>query len=177
MIYWICCANRKYNVNCSLRILFLVCVQGPLAMSLVVNPIRKSVFHSVDDTWRRQRHTLTPTFSAAKLKVMAPFIRRCCSNLTEAIEIVAKEGKSLDVKRWKKISVYICFCIWISIFLLIFWCSTWWHQRQTLTSTFCVAKLKIMASFIRRCCSNLTEAIEDVAKDISKTLGLYESGL
>ncbi|KAK7473663.1 hypothetical protein BaRGS_00035060 [Batillaria attramentaria] len=51
------------------------------------------------DQWRRQRHTLTPTFSTSKLRAMGKFITRCCHNLSTAMRKNTDEGNLLDVKQ------------------------------------------------------------------------------
>ncbi|XP_070188004.1 cytochrome P450 3A21-like [Littorina saxatilis] len=66
---------------------------------LVRYPVKASLVFVNGDTWRRQRHTLSPTFSASKLKLMSGFISRCCENLLDAIHTLTVEGKALDVKK------------------------------------------------------------------------------
>ncbi|XP_076441786.1 cytochrome P450 3A24-like [Babylonia areolata] len=51
------------------------------------------------ERWRRLRHTMTPTFSASKLKLMGRFINLCCENLATAIGKSADSGERMDVKQ------------------------------------------------------------------------------
>ncbi len=46
---------------------------------------RFNVFSSLGVQWRRQRHVISPTFSAAKLKMMSPLINGCISNVIEKL--------------------------------------------------------------------------------------------
>jgi len=45
----------------------------------------QNVFTSSGAKWRRHRHVLNPTFSAAKLKLMSPLINGCITNAMEKI--------------------------------------------------------------------------------------------
>ncbi|UJR11767.1 hypothetical protein I4U23_015949 [Adineta vaga] len=45
----------------------------------------QNVFTSSGPKWRRHRHVLNPTFSAAKLKLMSPLINGCITNAMEKI--------------------------------------------------------------------------------------------
>ncbi|KAK7473665.1 hypothetical protein BaRGS_00035062 [Batillaria attramentaria] len=62
-------------------------------------PVNQGLIGVTGDRWRRQRHTLTPTFSTSKLKAMNKFITRCCHNLIAAMRKNTEEGKLLDVKQ------------------------------------------------------------------------------
>ena len=46
----------------------------------------KSVATARDDTWKRIRNTLTPTFSAGKMKLMVPLIEKSCDTLMHKLE-------------------------------------------------------------------------------------------
>ena len=53
----------------------------------------KNVLIARDDTWKRIRNTLTPTFSAGKIKLMVPLIERSCDTLVEKLEKIADTGE------------------------------------------------------------------------------------
>ena len=56
-------------------------------------PFNKNVLNARDDTWKRIRNTLTPTFSAGKMKLMVPLIEKSCDTLMEKLEKIADSGK------------------------------------------------------------------------------------
>ena len=45
-----------------------------------------SLFTADGNQWRRQRHVINPTFSAAKLKLMVPLMNKCISSLLEKLD-------------------------------------------------------------------------------------------
>ena len=45
----------------------------------------QNLVSSSGDQWRRHRHVINPTFSAAKLKLMSPLINGCISNVMEKL--------------------------------------------------------------------------------------------
>ena len=55
---------------------------------------RKNLLNARDDTWKRIRNTLTPTFSAGKMKLMVPLIEKSCDTLLEKLEEIADSGKA-----------------------------------------------------------------------------------
>ena len=55
---------------------------------------RKNLLNARDDTWKRIRNTLTPTFSAGKMKLMVPLIEKSCDTLLEKLEKIADSGKA-----------------------------------------------------------------------------------
>ena len=54
--------------------------------------IGKSVFFARDETWRRIRATLTPSFSAKKMKGMVALIEESIDKLIVKVEKVARTG-------------------------------------------------------------------------------------
>ena len=58
----------------------------------IAGAIGKSVFFARDDTWKRIRATLTPTFSARKMKGMVALIEESCDRLMTKIEQVVDTG-------------------------------------------------------------------------------------
>ena len=49
----------------------------------------RNVTNARDETWKRIRNTLTPTFSAGKMKLMAPLIENSCDTLVEKLEKIS----------------------------------------------------------------------------------------
>ena len=56
-------------------------------------PMDKSLLNAKDNTWKRIRSTLTPTFSAGKMKLMVPLIEKSCDTLVEKLEEIADSGE------------------------------------------------------------------------------------
>ena len=46
----------------------------------------ENVFIAKDETWKRIRNTLTPTFSAGKMKLMVPLIEKSCDTLMDKLK-------------------------------------------------------------------------------------------
>ena len=57
------------------------------------HPFEKNLLDTKDETWKRIRSTLTPTFSAGKMKLMLPLIEKSCDTLMEKLEKVADSGE------------------------------------------------------------------------------------
>ena len=53
----------------------------------------KSVLNARDETWKRIRNTLTPTFSAGKMKLTVPLIEKSCDTLMHKLEKIADSGE------------------------------------------------------------------------------------
>jgi len=53
----------------------------------------KTVLNARDDTWKRIRNTLTPTFSAGKMKLMVPLIEKACDTLVEKLDKIVDSGE------------------------------------------------------------------------------------
>ena len=56
-------------------------------------PLNKNLLEVKDETWKRIRNTLTPTFSAGKMKLMVPLIEKSCDTLMEKLERIADSGE------------------------------------------------------------------------------------
>lgn len=63
-------------------------IQRPLSKTMANN-----VLLARDETWKRIRNTLTPTFSAGKLKLMVPLMEKSCDTLVEKLEKIADTGE------------------------------------------------------------------------------------
>ena len=53
----------------------------------------KGVLNARDETWKRIRNTLTPTFSAGKMKLMVPLIEKSCDTLMDKLGEIADSGE------------------------------------------------------------------------------------
>lgn len=62
-------------------------------------PLNAGLFIARDETWRRIRHTLTPTFTASKLKDIVPIIENASEKLKTKMQKYAETGESVDVVR------------------------------------------------------------------------------
>ncbi|XP_078377058.1 cytochrome P450 3A8-like [Oculina patagonica] len=60
----------------------------------------KNVFNARDETWKRIRNTLTPTFSAGKMKLMVPLIEKSCDKLLDKLEKTVDSGQSVNMLDW-----------------------------------------------------------------------------
>ena len=56
-------------------------------------PLNSALFLSRDDTWRRMRHILSPTFTAAKLKHIVPIIDEASDKLLSKMQTFFETGK------------------------------------------------------------------------------------
>lgn len=56
-------------------------------------PFNSGLFLARDETWKRIRTTLTPTFTAAKLKQIVPLIEQASDSLMGKMEKFAESGK------------------------------------------------------------------------------------
>lgn len=63
-------------------------VQQPTSKRLA-----KNVLQARDDDWKRIRTTLTPTFSAGKLKLMVPLMEKSCDTLVEKLGEISDSGE------------------------------------------------------------------------------------
>ena len=52
------------------------------------------------DKWKRIRNTLTPAFSALKMKQMIPLMNACCDNLIKKLSGVADKEQSVNISKW-----------------------------------------------------------------------------
>jgi len=63
-------------------------------------PFEKNLLETKDETWKRIRSTLTPTFSAGKMKLMLPLIEKSCDTLMEKLEKIADSDQSVNMLDW-----------------------------------------------------------------------------
>jgi hypothetical protein len=62
----------------------------------------QNVFTSSGATWRRHRHIINPTFSAAKLKLMSPLINGCITNVMEKLVDHVTSGSEFNIYTYYK---------------------------------------------------------------------------
>ena len=63
-----------------------------LTFEKLKSPLDKNILDAKDDTWKRTRNTLRPTFSAAKMKLMVPHLEKSCDTLVEKLGKTADSG-------------------------------------------------------------------------------------
>lgn len=56
-------------------------------------PMSSNVFSARDETWKRIRNILTPSFSARKMKLMVPLIEESCDVFIRKLEGIANTGE------------------------------------------------------------------------------------
>ncbi|XP_022082458.1 uncharacterized protein LOC110974857 [Acanthaster planci] len=62
------------------------------------SPVGRGMFFLEDGDWKNIRNTLTPSFTAAKMKQMPPVINECCDTLITSISEARTGGKAVDCK-------------------------------------------------------------------------------
>ena len=74
----------------------------------------ENVFNAKDETWKRFRNTLTPTFSAGKMKLMVPLIEKSCETLMDKLGEIADSGEQLNTLLLYLLSVSSCNAKWLT---------------------------------------------------------------
>lgn len=62
-------------------------------------PLASMLTHAEKDKWKRIRNTLTPAFSALKMKQMIPLMNACCDNLIKKLSEVADKEQSVNISK------------------------------------------------------------------------------
>ena len=62
-------------------------------------PLRSMMSEAKKEQWKRIRNTLTPSFSALKMKQMVPLMNASCDNLIKKLGEFADTGKSVDIQK------------------------------------------------------------------------------
>ncbi|KAM7427258.1 Thromboxane-A synthase [Porites harrisoni] len=70
---------------------------GPLSASTGVQS--KVLLQAQDEDWKRIRGTITPTFSAHKLKQVAPLVNKSCETLCKKLEKIVESGDKANMWR------------------------------------------------------------------------------
>ena len=60
-------------------------------------PFSKMLTIAQGEDWKRIRNTLTPTFSAHKMKQMVPLMNLACDTLMKKMEEKSSTGESFDI--------------------------------------------------------------------------------
>ncbi|CAF1123843.1 unnamed protein product [Adineta ricciae] len=70
------------------------------------------MFGASGSTWRRQRHVINPTFSAAKLKLMSSAIYRCIQSLVNKLEVIQEKREQFNIyELYRRLTMdVICHC-------------------------------------------------------------------
>ena len=68
----------------------------------LLDGISSDLFFSFGQKWRRQRHLINPTFTAAKLKAMSPLINTGISDFMKKLYEQAENGHECDVYPYYK---------------------------------------------------------------------------
>ncbi|UJR17323.1 hypothetical protein I4U23_004218 [Adineta vaga] len=70
------------------------------------------MFGASGSTWRRQRHVISPTFSAAKLKLMSPLINHCIHSLIDKLKIIEAKREQFNIyEMYRRLTMdVICHC-------------------------------------------------------------------
>ena len=63
------------------------------------DPLDKMLTVAQGDEWKRIRSTLTPTFSAHKMKQMVPLMNSACDMLMKKFDEISCKGESFDILR------------------------------------------------------------------------------
>ncbi|CAF1684802.1 unnamed protein product [Adineta ricciae] len=74
----------------------------PGRRQVLTGPGIHNLFSSSGAPWRRHRHILNPSFSAAKLKCMAPLIHGCIDNFMEKLGDHVKNGNEFNIYLYYK---------------------------------------------------------------------------
>ena len=85
-------------------------------------PMDKSLSLLRGEDWRRIRTTLSPSFSAHKLKGMIPLMNLACDTLVKKIDQVAEAGGSFDIVRYIIVLMIGCVVAWLQVSWL---CGGW----------------------------------------------------
>ena len=62
-------------------------------------PLASMLTSAEKDKWKRIRNTLTPAFSALKMKQMIPLMNASCDNLIKKLSGVADKEQSVNISK------------------------------------------------------------------------------
>ncbi|XP_043944114.1 thromboxane-A synthase isoform X2 [Protopterus annectens] len=66
---------------------------------MVTEPMSESILFLRNERWKHVRSMLTPAFSAAKIKEMAPLINKACDVLVKNLQAYAESGENFNICR------------------------------------------------------------------------------
>lgn len=87
---------------CMLIMGCVCCILKPLFLQLMVKfpePYDKMLSLAEGEDWRRIRNTLSPTFTAHKMKQMVPLMNSACDTLMIKMEEFSRTEESFDVMK------------------------------------------------------------------------------
>lgn len=61
-------------------------------------PLNSMLTAAKQENWKRIRNTLTPAFSALKMKQMVPLMNACSDNMIKKLAEVADKEESVNIK-------------------------------------------------------------------------------
>ena len=62
-------------------------------------PLCSMLTEAKKEQWKRIRNTLTPAFSALKMKQMLPLMNTCCDNLIKKLDEFTDKETSVDIQK------------------------------------------------------------------------------
>lgn len=62
-------------------------------------PFNSMLTEAKQEQWKRIRNTLSPAFSALKMKQMVPLINICCDNMIKKLGEVADKEESVEMNK------------------------------------------------------------------------------
>ena len=139
-VFAICIGNKPSLVVSDPEMLKQIMVKDFASFRNRLNPIKPrppldmNVLNARDDIWKRIRTTLTPSFTAAKMKQMLPLIEGSCDTLIKKMEEIADTGMSVIISVWD----FACFAsiviiiIYLFSFLIIYLFFTFFHCSKKL---------------------------------------------
>ena len=68
----------------------------------LMDNVSKNIGFTSGPTWRRQRHIVKPTFSAAKLKAMSPLLNGCVRDLMKKLPDHVEKGEEFNILLYYK---------------------------------------------------------------------------
>ncbi|XP_008108756.1 thromboxane-A synthase isoform X1 [Anolis carolinensis] len=77
-----------------------------MTVDLASKPLADSILILRDERWKGVRGVLTPAFSTARIKEMAPLINQACDILLSNLKVYADSGRAFDIQR-----NYSCFTL------------------------------------------------------------------
>lgn len=70
--------------------------------STILDDSAHDIVFSSGATWRRQRHVINPTFTAAKMKAMSPLINACINDLMRKLPAHVENGEEFNIYSYYK---------------------------------------------------------------------------
>ena len=106
-------------------------------------------------TWRRHRHIINPTFSAAKLKAMSPLINGCISDLMKKLPEHVDNGKEFNIYLYYKRMTMDVICEYKHFYLTL--------SSKVLNETL---KKTLFLMFLSRCAFDIDTDLQNNSDNI-----------